>query len=191
VPLNSPKNRKSQDFPISCKKIVSRYPNNNYIFDWKLQTMNSFLVMVAQPEVYFPRWISKNCCHLFTLWPFVGKFSRNIAALILNTSVTSKDLSIHNSRWRPPPPSWCSKNCCHLLNIWPIATKISGNIGTSIWNTSMTSEMQLQKLKKAIVAILKFGKRLSFLHYWNNQYWIIGILRLWYRIGLHTWSRKG
>jgi len=65
--------------------------NESYIFDWKLQTRISLLVMVVQPEVYFSRWrlllswIWKNCCPFFTIWPIVTKISGNMAvAAMLN-----------------------------------------------------------------------------------------------------------
>jgi len=103
-----------------------------------------------------------------TIWSIIAKFSGNIATLIRNTSVTSKNLRNHISWWRPPP-SWISKNCCHFFTIWPIFTNICENIGTSIWNKSMTSEMNFEKIQDGGRRHLEFRKkRLPFLYYLTN-----------------------
>jgi len=62
--------------------------NKSYIYDWKLQTRNSFLMMMVQPEVYVsrwwppPSWILKQGWYVFTIWPIIAKLCMNITTLM-------------------------------------------------------------------------------------------------------------
>jgi len=128
----------------SVQKTAKFGPHKSYFFDWKLQTRNSFLVMVVQPKVYFwrwrlpPSWIWKTAA-ISSL--FDRSSPKLVEALALRFGTMTSELhSLKNSRWWSPP-SWISKNCCHYSTHWAIIITFNANIATLIWSLSMTSEM--------------------------------------------------
>ena len=75
-----------------------------------------------------PSWISKNCCHFFTIGPILTKFDGNMA----------------NSIWRRPP-SWITTSCCLFFIIRPMRTKFGGNVVHLIWNALYRQETQFHQ----------------------------------------------
>ena len=53
-------------------------------------------------------WLSKICCHFFTIGPILTKICGNVEKLTKNATVISKAQNYQSSRWRPPP-YWTSK----------------------------------------------------------------------------------